>query len=157
METLFFPAFNFLVLVVLLAYYLRAPIREFVSARYVNIRQELHDVREQLRGAREKYEEFSAKLKAVDAEIRSLRDYARRDAEAMRERILSESKRVAETWVADSKRSSELLFQELRKEVRAELGLKIVLKVEKMLSDRLTGDDRARFRREFSGQMGAAL
>ena len=66
METLIAPAFNLAILLAVLFYYLKTPLKHFLQDRHNLIAKELEDVRSILRSAQEKYDEFSAKIKAVD-------------------------------------------------------------------------------------------
>ncbi|MEO7161632.1 MAG: hypothetical protein ABI041_01810, partial [Bdellovibrionia bacterium] len=74
METLFAPSFNLLILIAFMVYKLNKPVKEFVSLRHKTIRDDIHSVKQELQLAQEKYDEFSARLKAIDAEIVTLRE-----------------------------------------------------------------------------------
>ena len=93
---------------------------------------------------------------AVDAEAAALREQGRQDSEAMRIRMSAESKRLSATIVSDARASSVGLFGELRDQVRAEFGARVLEKAEKLMKDRLTGDDRTRILQDFSKQVGNA-
>lgn len=146
--------FNLVVLVGILAYYLRGPLKAFVRSRHDYLRDEVARVEAQLKLARERHDEFSAKLKAIDAEVQAIHDQIRQDAEAMKVRVTTEARRLAQTIVADSRSSAESLYSDLRKQLRIELAERVVVRAESILRDRLTGDDRARIRNEFSQQLG---
>ncbi|MGZ3688014.1 MAG: F0F1 ATP synthase subunit B family protein [Bdellovibrionota bacterium] len=151
--TLKAPFFNFFCLVAILVWKLRKPLGDFVHSRHLLLRDELMHVREQLRIAQDKYDEFSAKLKAIDAEISSLREQSKRDAQAARQRVSAEARKLAATIVSDARESAQALFEELRGQLFSELGTRILTRAEALLRERLTGDDRARIRQEFSRQL----
>jgi len=146
--------FNFLVLVGVLAYYLRAPLKTFVKTRHDTLRDEVARVEHQLKDAQHKFDEFSAKLKAVDAEIQAIHDQMRADAESMRVRVMNEARHLSQTIIADARASSGGLFAELRTQLRGELAQQVVEKAEKLIREKLTGDDCVRIRNEFSQQLG---
>jgi F-type H+-transporting ATPase subunit b len=153
MSELIFPTINLTILIVVMVVYLREPLRGFVRARHEELRDELRRVRELLVSAKSKYEEFSAKLKAMEAEIQSLRDQTNQDVSATKSRVLAEAQALSATIVSDSRRSAQGLYGRLKSELFSEVGHKIIDRTEQMIRERLTGDDRARIRNEFSTQV----
>jgi F-type H+-transporting ATPase subunit b len=153
MKLLLIQAFNTAILLFILIRQLKEPLRSFVATRHSTIRDELAQVSEQLAGSKIRFEEFSAKLRAIDAEVASLRAQAKQDAQNMKTRTLADAQRLASSIVADSKVSAQGLYAELRSQLRTELAEKVVDRAEALLRDRLTGDDRVRIRREFSKQV----
>ncbi|MBC7692987.1 MAG: ATP synthase F0 subunit B [Methylotenera sp.] len=144
---------NVLILVGIMVYFLRGPVREFVSGRSTGLRDEVVRVQAQLRDAEQKYTEFSAKLQAIDAEVVSLREQVRQDAEAMRVKTVAEAKRLAGSILVDAKDSSQSLYGDLKNQLRTELSGQVLDRAEKILKERLTGEDKLRIRREFSQQV----
>jgi F-type H+-transporting ATPase subunit b len=154
MEHLIGPAFNFFVFVGLLAYLLPKPVKAFVAGRHDFIREEVLRVQEKLRASRARFEEFSSKLKAVDAEIAGLRSQAQQDAQAASTRVVTEAKRLSSQIVSDAETTAKSLFGDLRTQLRQEVVSRVILRTEAILRHRLTGDDRVRIRKEFSRQLG---
>lgn len=157
MGSLFAPALNLGILLAILFYYLKGPFKNYVQSRHTLIRNDLGQVRELLRVAQERYEEFSAKLKAVDVEIASVRERSQQEAEQLRGRIVSHAKQAAGSILIEAKFRAESLVSESRDQLRAELGQNVVNQAERLIQNLLTGDDRARIRREFSQRVGSAL
>lgn len=155
METLIAPSINLGILIVVLAYYLRAPLRAFIAGRHSAVRDEVAKVREMLQQAQDKHNEFSSKLKAIDVEITSLREQAKQDAQATKLRVLSEAQRLSSTIVSDARATAEGAFADLKRQLHVEIGTRAIDRAEALLRDRLTGDDRARIRNEFSSQVEA--
>lgn len=153
MHTLILPALNLAILVGVLVYFTRAPFRAFVTGRHETLREEVQRVSTQLRDSQARFEEFTAKLKAIDAEVAALREQSRQDAEAMKARLLNDARRLSTVIVADARTSAESLYEELRIRLRSDLGQQIIDRAEQLLRERLTGDDRVRIRREFSKQV----
>lgn len=153
MESLVASSVNFLILVTGLFVALKKPFQVFVAQRHQSIRDELISVRDQLRSAQDKYDEFSSKLKAIDAELMSLREQTKQDGQALKARMVMDAKRNASTVVSDAKTASDGLYSELKGQLYSELTSKVLEKAEGLLKERLTGDDRVRIRREFSQQV----
>jgi len=150
MSTLVAPFVNVLILVGLLVYFLREPVRTFVSQRYETIRDTVKKVRDMLRQAQEQYDEFSAKLKAIDAEVVALHEETRQEAFAAQTRILGEAQRMSQIILSDARVASENVYSDLKTTLRVKLAARILERVEELVKDRLTGDDRAKIRQEFS-------
>lgn len=153
MEHLVAPLVNLLILIGLLVYYLREPLREFVDKRHHMIREELITVRNLLRSAQEKNEEFSSKLRAVDAETSGIKAQMLQDAQTMKSKIVAEAQKLSSGVIQDAKQASDILYTEFKDEIFVELGGRVIDRAEVLLRDRLTGDDRARIRKEFSTQV----
>ena len=150
MKELILPAVNLGLLVAFFTYKLKTPVRDFIRVRAQTIRQAIQDARDLLATAQAKYQEFSAKLKAIDSEVTSLQAGARKDAEDRSARIVSGAKQLSGVILSDARSISQGLFEELRSDLRVELGRKVIERAERMLQQKLTGDDRVRLRREFS-------
>ena len=136
--------------------YLRQPLSEFVALRHATLRDQILSVRKQLAGAQEKYEEFSAKLKTIDSEIAVLREQARQDAQGAKSRAVSEAQRLSANVVADARAASAQLYDDLKAQLRHELAVRALARAETILNSRLTGDDKARLRQEFSTEVEGA-
>ena len=153
MESLLAPTINLALLIGILVYKLRGPLRSFVSQRHVTIRDELQRVRDQLRQAQEKYEEFTARVKALDAESMALRDQTKKEITALQHRITAEARRLSSTVINDAKNAVDHLFSDLRDQMYIEYGTKVLDRAEILLREKLTAEDRIRIRKEFLNQM----
>lgn len=153
METLVASSINLFILLIFMVFKLRAPLRTFVSQRHSSISQEIHLVHEQLLKAQGQYDEFSGKHKSVGAEVEVLRQQMKQDSASVKQRILSEAKRLALVLGADAKDSAEGLYAELKGQLYFELSSRIMDKVENLLREKLSGDDRIRIRHDFTSQV----
>lgn len=153
MESLIAPSFNLLILIAFMVYKLNKPVKDFVSGRHKTIREEIQSVRQELQQAQEKYDEFSSKLKAIDAEIVTLREQGQQEMTALKQRILSESRRLSLNIISDAKTAAEGLYLELKSQLYSDLSLQVLDRAELLLRERLTGADRVSIRADFSKQM----
>jgi F0F1-type ATP synthase membrane subunit b/b' len=153
MATLIAPFINLLILVGVLVFYCRKPLQVFAETRHHTIREDLETVRNQLRNAQEKHAEFSAKLRAV---VSGLRAQMIQDANAMKSRIVAEAQKLSGNVIEDAKHASAVLYTEFKSSLYSELGARVLDRAEIILKERLTGDDRARIRKEFSTQVETA-
>jgi F0F1-type ATP synthase membrane subunit b/b' len=153
MESLVAPSINLLILLSAMVYYLRAPLRQFVATRHTVLKDDLQRVRSLLQRAHEEYEEFSSKLKAVEAEVGALREQARRDAQTMKARITADAQRLSANIVSDSRATAQHMFTDLKQKLTVEIGTAVLDRAEALMRAQLTGDDRVRMREEFSRQV----
>jgi F0F1-type ATP synthase membrane subunit b/b' len=153
MDTLIAPAINLLILICALIYFLRTPLKNFVSQRHVVLRDELARVRELLASAQRQHEEFSAKLKAFDAEATTLRAQMATDAEQAKSRLIQEAQRLSAQIITDARSSADAMVSGLRAGLQGELATQVLARAEKIMREKLTGDDRTRLREEFSKQV----
>lgn len=156
MQTLIWPAANLAILIAIFFKYLRQPVRQAVSQRHAELRDELKKVRELLQRAQERHDEFSAKLKSIEVETTALHEQAKQDAQSAKLRVLSEAQRTSASVVSDARLAADHLMKDLRSQLFSEIGMRVVGRAESLIRDRLTGDDRARIRREFSTQVERA-
>ena len=150
METLILPALNLGVLLAFLFIKLRKPVADAVEQRHMGFRDEIKRVREMLTSAQEKHDEFSGKLKAIETEVVALRDQARQDAADMKLRILKEGQRMSANIVSDARAGADGMVADLRRQLAVEIGTNVIERASTVIKNRLTGDDRARIRQEFS-------
>ncbi|MEK6580205.1 MAG: ATP synthase F0 subunit B [Bdellovibrionota bacterium] len=153
MHSLISPTINLVILLSVMVYYLRQPLRGYVSGRHSSLKDELERVRELLKKAKAQFEEFSAKIGSMDSEIRAMKDQAKEDASQIRTKIAAEADRAAKNALADAKAGAESLYADLKGRLYLELSQKVLERAEKLLHERLTGDDRARIRKEFSKEV----
>lgn len=156
METLVAPLVNLVILIGLMAYYLRQPLRDFAKNRSVSIREELKTAKEELTIAQQKHAEFTSKLKAMDAEIVGLKNQAVQDAGAMKAKIVTEAQKMSANVVSDARNASVTLYSEFKGQMYSELAGRVLERAERILRERLTGDDRARITKEFTNQVEAS-
>jgi F0F1-type ATP synthase membrane subunit b/b' len=150
------PAVNLAILVAFLVVKVKQPLRDHVKARHTNLKEQLLSVQDMLSKSQERYDEFSAKLKAMDAEVSALRDQAKQDAKAAKEKIAVEAKKISASIATEAKSAAGNLYTDLKGQLLSELGNRVLERAETMLKERLTGDDRIRIRQEFSAQVERA-
>jgi F0F1-type ATP synthase membrane subunit b/b' len=153
MNHLIAPSVNLALLIGILVFKLRIPMRNFVFQRHQSIAREIELVSGKLLQARQKYEELNRKLNSIEVEIRTLRAEITQDAATARDRIVSEANRLASEVGRDSKQSVSGLYSELRILLYREFSGRVLDHSESLLRERLTDEDRKRIRREFSTQM----
>lgn len=153
MNTFLLSVLNFSVLVAALVYFLRKPIKEFVYTRHGSLRDELTESQELLKKAQVRFDEFSSKIKAIDAEISAYRNLSQETTATTVERILKEATRLAQAIQTDAGAHAKAMLDEFKFKLKSEFASTVLDRAEKILKDRLTGADRTRICEEFSEQL----
>lgn len=153
LSSLTYPFINFAILVSALVFFLRKPLKSFVYDRHSTLKEQLDEVQKKLTDAQRQYNEYSQRLNSMDAEVASLVQAIRSDAETARVRIVTDAKRTADQIVIDSKRTGEALMNEFRDQIRKDLANQVIARAETLLKSRTTGDVREQLRKDFSKQV----
>lgn len=151
--TLVWHAVNLIVLLSVLVYFLRAPIRGFFATRRRDIEQNLERAAAVLREAEERLADWKGRMVRLDAEIQELRRLAQERAEAERRQILADAEaaaaRIRRDGAAAVQQEERRARDALRKEA-ADLAMELA---GELLRQQMTDADRARLAEEFIERM----
>jgi len=145
----FYQGINLILLLAVLVYFGRRPIREYFAARRDGIQSELSQAAGLLSEAEQRNAELQRRLVDLSSEIEGIREQAHQRAEDEAERILADARATADRIRRDAQASVE---QELRRakaslrEEAADLALEIAAR---KLSDEVSSSDRERLLDEF--------
>lgn len=146
---LLWPAANFALLLGVLVYVARQPIRDFFASRQGRIRGELDAAAQALRDAEARHAEWQRRLVDLDAELARLRADARERAAAERGQILAGAAAAAERIRSDARSAVDQELRRAREDLRREAAELAVELAAEALRSRVTGADRARLVDEF--------
>ncbi len=145
----FFGALNLLILLAVLVYFARTPIRGFFADRRIRIEQDLRSAADLHREAEERYAEWQRRLVDLDQELEGIRETARERAEAEREHILADARAAAERIRRDTAaaidqevRRSQALLRDEASDLATELAAGL-------LRGQVNEEDRSRLLDEF--------
>lgn len=139
---------NLAVMLFILWYFARKPIREYFSDRSRKIKQAIEDTEKMKKEAEEKYRRISDRLDNIDAEIESLKKELIAAAVADNERVIAEARSHAELIRSGALRlieqEKEVMLEKLKKEIADKVVERAALiakeKINKQDHDRLTKD-----------------
>lgn len=144
-----FHAFNVLLLLGVVFWFARRPIRDTLRERALGIRRELTDTARERDEARQRYEELEARLAGFATELEAMRAEAAREAQAEEQKLIerahSEAARVAEMAQRNIRDEVTRAQLELRKEA-VELAVQLA---EATLARNVAPEDQLRLAREF--------
>jgi F-type H+-transporting ATPase subunit b len=153
MHELIAPGLNFTLLVILLVYFTRKPVKEMVKSRRETIKTMVDEAAAQKAEAEKRFREFSDRLNTFESEAKAALDRAREEGEALKARIIKEAQASAERIIRDAESSASANLNETKDQIRRETIAKAVELAEKMIRDRLSSDDQRRIVDEYVGKV----
>ena len=145
---------NLFLFIGVLIFLLRRPIGASLVARRDTIRKELMRAQEERRAALAKLEEVEARLARLDAEVETVREQAKREAEAERENITrataEETRRLREQAQREIESAGKVARQDLRR-YAAEQSVRLA---EDLIRRDIGAEDDTRLMNEYIGDLG---
>lgn len=140
---------NFSVLFLGLFFLLRKPIAQFFGARIKGIKDQLSELETKKKDARQKLEEYTAKLTQLDQEGKKIvDDYIRQGNEA-KERILKEAESVADKLKEQALRNIDYEINQAKLRLQEEVLGKAIVKAEEIIKNEITIEDHDRLVDEY--------
>ena len=153
MHELIPPVINFSILIILLVYFTRKPVKELVANRQTLIKAEVEEAKAQKLEAQRRYKEFTEKLKAFEAEAQQILANAHADGETMKTKLIKAAHSNAERIVKDAEATAISNIQEFKDQLRWETISTAVALAEKIITDRLSTEDQRRIVNEYVGKV----
>ena len=136
-----FALLNFAILLLILAKYGGPAARKLAAERHDQIKTALDDAAKLRAQAAAKLAEYETRIKDVDSEVKKLVDGIRADAEADKKRILEAATAQAAQMKKDADQRIAAEIEYARKALQKEVTAAAANATEKLLKDKLTGDD----------------
>jgi F-type H+-transporting ATPase subunit b len=149
-----YRCFNFALMVGLLAYFVRKPIRNGLRSRREEIEKTLAEAQVAKAAAEAKYREYSEKLERATEEIEKICVSIRREGELERDKILESAREMSVKiqQEADSKASNAVA--KARTELREEAGRLAIELAEELLKKEFSPTDQKRLVDEYMQKVG---
>ena len=128
----------------LLWYFLRKPVAEFFGNRQGEVARALAKADEDRRRAESLAAELNARLSQIEAELKNLKDGARRDAEAEHAALLKQTEEDAARLVARTSADVDNRVRAARAELTAYAGDLAVDLAKELLAKNVTPEDESR-------------
>jgi F0F1-type ATP synthase membrane subunit b/b' len=153
MSSLMPIVFNFALFVVGLFILLRKPVREMVELRHFQLKDEVERVQNQLVESQRQLEEFETRSKTMDQERSGMIAFAKTEAEKQALKVINDAHRITKGIEADAGETAAGLRNQAVLELKNAFAAKVISKAELSLKSKLTGDDRVRILKDFSGKL----
>jgi F-type H+-transporting ATPase subunit b len=140
---------NLALVVGVIAYFARTPIRTYMAERRQNIESGIVAAQRELDAAQQRLAECNARIAAVDQEVESIKTAVRSQAEHERDRLLADARAAAERIRRDARIAVEQEARRAKEELRDEAAEMAVRLAGDLLKRQVTDADRARLVDEF--------
>jgi len=148
-QSLVWHAVNLTLLLGVLLYFLRAPVRGFFATRRRDIEQSLERAQAVLREAEQRLAEWKGRLARLDAEIQEIRRLAQARAEIESRQILADAEAAAARVRRDGAAAVAQEERRAREALRREAADLAIELAGEILRQQVTDNDRARLAEEF--------
>lgn len=144
MHDLIAPTVNLVLVVSLLTYFVRKPLKKMVYERRGQYKLLVDEAAQQKREAEAKYQEFAKHLDGFESEARAVLERAQADGQALKEKIVRDAHAAAERIIQDAENTAAANAQELRERILRETIAQAVALTEGLVAKRLTGEEQHR-------------
>ena len=148
-----FYVIDFLVLIGVIVWFARKPIRNFVTSRRERIVSEMEEAQALRKEAMEKLNDYEQRLEHIETEIQEILENAQKAGEEERKRILVEATTTAEQIRTDAKTRLEQEGRKLRLALQEQLVDMAVSAAQKGLKTQLTGGHQDQFVDDYIDQV----
>lgn len=149
-----FRLFNFAVVVAVLVYFLRKPIRNGLTGRRDAIEQALEEARKAKEEAEARFAEYDRKLNEATQEIASITAAIKKEAELEKQKIIANAKEQAAKIEQDAEKAVELEVAKARISLQQEAVRLAVDIAEEILKENFTKEDDGRLIDEYMRKVG---
>jgi F0F1-type ATP synthase membrane subunit b/b' len=154
---LFWPFVNLLILLGVLGYYLRKPLKDFVSGRHQSLRDQIRGASERLNSAKSVGIEVETQLGRFDQEVAEMRSQSTLDLRDAKSKSLAQAKTMAEQIKKDAQVAGADLEARVKAQLVEAVGLEVIDRAGRMVSSTLTSDQRKKLRQQFAKEVETSV
>lgn len=145
---------NFALVVALLVYFLRKPMKKGLAGRTEEIEKALAEAKKAKEEAEAKFAEYDRKLTEATDEIAEISAAIQREGEQEKQKIIANAKEMAIKIEKDAEKAAELEVAKARQELQQQAAELAVSLAEDLLQKNFTKDDDARLIDEYMKKVG---
>lgn len=131
------PVVNFAVLVFILVFFGRKPMKSFFQKRTELIEKSLKEAAEAKELAQKTLNEVKERLKNTDREIEQILEAAKKSGEKEKEAIIAEGQRLKEKILEQAKANIDFELQKAKEAIKSDAALMALELAEKQIKERL--------------------
>lgn len=145
---------NFAIVVAILVYFLRKPLKKGLAGRKEEIEKTLAAAKKAQQEAEAKFAEYDRKLTQAAEEIEALTDSIRREGELEKQKIIANAEEMAGKIEADAGKAADFEIEKAKTALRREAVQLAVEIAEDVLKTNFTKDDDTRLIDEYMQKVG---
>lgn len=115
-------AVNLLILLLVLVYFLKTPVKTFLAERRNSIGHDIDVAEKTITEARARYEEYSKRLEGIEGEISSIKESLRTQGEKERDEILRVANTASENMKKEAAESIALHAERAKRDIQSEVA-----------------------------------
>jgi F-type H+-transporting ATPase subunit b len=146
---------DFVVVAYLLYRFLSKPLVNYLRERAESWRMKVSDLEQRRRSEEEALREYRTRLEAIDREVETLRQEARQEMAAERERVLAEAHLAAQELLRHTQDTIKREFAKAKADLQQEAVTLAVSLATEMLTKDITAKDQRRFADDYISRIGA--
>ncbi len=133
----FWPIVNFAIIVAVLVYFGRKPIKEYFRKRTELIEKSLNDATEAKELARKTLDEVQGRLKNTELEINRILEASRKTGEREKEALIAQGESLKNKILEQTRANIEFELEKAKKSIKSEAALMALELAEKQIKERL--------------------
>ncbi len=146
--------FNVGLVVLVLVWISRKPLKEFFANRTQSIKEQLVEAQLAKQQAEARLADLQARMSNLDQELRQIREAAEQEAKAEYQRLVAEAERDAEKIITRARQEVGAMTRAAQLELKAHAAELSVRLAEEKIRDVITDDDRGRLFGRFVRELG---
>jgi F-type H+-transporting ATPase subunit b len=132
---------NLIILLAVLSYFLKEPIRNFLIERRGIIGNEIDEAQKTIAQAKKKYEEYLERMKNIESEIEFLKEVIRKEGEIEREEIVKQAELASKKIRDEASEAIKLQAERVRHDIQNEIVSLVVGLAENIIKQKLDEAD----------------
>ncbi len=141
---------NLLILLAVIVYFAKNPVKDFLVARRANISSEIDEAQKTIKEAKERYEEYAQKLEGIEGEIASLKDTLVKQGETERDEIVKQASQTSDILSKEARDTIELEAERAKQEIQSEVVALAIGIAEKLIKENLGESEKEKLLSEFT-------
>ena len=130
-------ALNLIILIGIIIYFARIPIKKALERRRSNLSREIDEAKAEIEKAKTHFEEYSEKIGTLDAEIAELRESIKNLGENEKNEIIANATQTCELIKKESKETIELEAFRAKQEIQEEVVESSINIAEKLIREKM--------------------
>lgn len=130
-------AINLFILIGIIVYFARIPIKKGLERRRANISREIDEAKEEIEIATQKFNEYNEKINRIESEVADLKESIRSLSESERDEIIKQATQTCELIKKESRDTIELEALRAKEEVQREVANSSLELAEKLIREKM--------------------
>lgn len=146
-------AVNLLILLGVLFYFLKNPVKNFLAERRNSISSEIDEAQHQIAEAKKKYEEYAQRLSGIEREVNNLKETIVEQGQKEKEELIKQATQAARMIKEEARDSIARQTSRAKQEIQSEVVARALSLAEELIRKNISDSDRKRFIQNFTNNL----